>query len=323
MLFPNNIQRIKGDEKMKIVYAHTDSLYIPVPSIERAQEVREILNTHIQDEVFPNVMGLETHPMDLEFEKFYSVLGVGCKKNTNAGFISWKDGVYLHEPEFFATGFVHKRVAESTIAKNLQKEIIKMWINQNTQEEITSRVKEVYNDVLNGEINKIDLVKRSRIKDNRLIVKCKCKKRYEVEYVRRLLKVMPDYLCDSKSCNRKLKDCTTVEDKRPTFGGGFAGVLYYNEHVNPRNKLNDSFYHMKCIFKPEQPNTFTSVKGETKKAGYIAVRNLDELEDYDPDFTFLAEAEVIKKVKPIYDAMNWDTYDIKKDMRQKVLDEWF
>ena len=61
---------------MKVVYAHTDSLYVPVPSIEKAQEIREILNKHIQENVFPNVMGLEDHPMDLEFEKYYSVLGV-------------------------------------------------------------------------------------------------------------------------------------------------------------------------------------------------------------------------------------------------------
>ena len=54
---------------MKVVYAHTDSLYVPVPSIEKAEEVREILNKHIQEEVFPNIMNLENHPMDLEFEK--------------------------------------------------------------------------------------------------------------------------------------------------------------------------------------------------------------------------------------------------------------
>ena len=42
---------------MKVVYAHTDSLYVPVPSIEKAQEIREILNTHIQENVFPNIMG--------------------------------------------------------------------------------------------------------------------------------------------------------------------------------------------------------------------------------------------------------------------------
>ena len=66
---------------MKVVYAHTDSLYVPVPSIEMAQDIQKVLNEHIQQNVFPNIMGLEDHPMDLEFEKYYSVLGVGATRN--------------------------------------------------------------------------------------------------------------------------------------------------------------------------------------------------------------------------------------------------
>ena len=308
---------------MKIVYAHTDSLYVPVPSIEKAQEIREVLNNHIQEEVFPNIMGLDVHPMDLEFEKYYSVLGVGCTMNRNAGLISWKDGVHLHEQEFFATGFSLKRIAESNYSKQVQKETIDMWIAQKTQEEITTRIKELYEDVLNGRVDKLDLVKRSRVKEHRMTVKCKCKKKYDVEYIRKLLRIIPDSLCEHGSCNSKLKDCTTVEGKRPSFAGGFAGVLYYNEHVNPKNKLDDSFYHMKCKFKINQPQTYTNVKGESKSAGYIAVRNLEELQDYEPDWISLAESEVLRKAKPIYDAMTWDTYLIKKDNKQKDLDEWF
>tara|TARA_R110002167_G_scaffold65864_6_gene186389 strand:+ start:3323 stop:4249 length:927 start_codon:yes stop_codon:yes gene_type:complete len=308
---------------MKVVYAHTDSLYVPVPSIEKAQEIREILNKHIQENVFPNLMGLEDHPMDLEFEKYYSVLGVGATRNKNAGYINWKDGVYLSEPEFFATGFSLKRIAESKIGKEVQKTTVEMWINQKTEEEIVTYVKGMYNDVLNGRVKKLDLVKRSRVRQNRLIVKCKCKKRYTVDYISKLLSIVPDSLCEGDRCNSKLKNCKTIEDKRPTFGGGFAGVLYYNEHVKPTDKIADSFYHMKCIFKTNQSLTFTNWNGDEKTAGYIAVKNLEELKVFEPDWTFLAEAEVLKKVKPVFEAMEWDTFQIKIDDRQKSLDEWF
>ena len=308
---------------MQIVYAHTDSLYVPISSIEKGLEVREVLNNHIQENVFPNIMGLETHPMDLEFEKYYSVLGVGCVRNRNAGFISWKDGVHLHEPEFFATGFSLKRIAESKVAKDTQKEVIEMWVNQKTRKEITARVKEIYENVLNGRVSKLDLVKRSRYKDERRTLKCKCKKKYDVEYARKLLKIVPDALCENGNCNQKLTNLTTLEDKRPSFGGGFAGVLYYNEHINPQDKIDDSFYHMKCNFGINQPQTYTNVKGEQKPAGYIAVKNLKELDNYEPDWASLAESEVVKKAKPIFDAMEWDTCDIKKDDKQKDLDEWF
>lgn len=309
---------------MKIVYAHTDSLYVPVPSIEKALEVREILNEHIQENVFPNIMGLENHPMDLEFEKYYSVLGVGATKNRNAGFISWKDGVHLHQPEFFATGFSLKRIAESKIAKDTQKEVIEMWVKQKTEEEITKRVRDIYTEVLEGRVEKLDLVKRSRYKDERRQLKCRCKKKYDVEYVRKLLRIVPDALCENDNCNAKLTDLTTLEGKRPSFSGGFAGVLYYNEHVKPQDKIDDSFYHMKCKFNGMvQPNTFTNIKGEMKPAGYIAVKNLNELENYEPDWPSLAESEVLKKAKPIYDAMGWDINDIRKDGKQRELDEWF
>ena len=220
---------------MKVVYAHTDSLYVPVPSIEKAQEVREILNTHIQENVFPNLMGLEDHPMDLEFEKYYSVLGVGATRNRNAGFINWKDGVHLQKPEFVCTGFTLKRIAESVIGKEVQKTALEMWINQKTEEDIISYVRDMYDKVRTGQVDKSDLIKRSRVKENRLKVKChnlRCRKIYDVDYVRGLLSVLSTAECEKESCNRKLKQCTTVEGKRPAFGGGFAGVLYYNEHVN-------------------------------------------------------------------------------------------
>ena len=308
---------------MKVVYAHTDSLYVPVPSIEKAQEVREILNTHIQENVFPNVMGLENHPMDLEFEKYYSVLGVGATKNRNAGFINWKDGVYLQEQEFVCTGFTLKRIAESKVGKDIQKEALQMWINQKTEDEIITYVSDLFHKVRTGKVSKLDLVKRSRVRENRLTLKCACRKTYDLEYVRGLLKRVPDAYCEKENCNRKLRNCTTVEGKRPAFGGGFAGVLYYNEHVNPKDRLNDSFYHMKCNFKIPQSLTYTNWNGDEKQAGYIAVRNLSELEGFEPDWNFLAESEVIKKVQPIFDAMEWDIANLKKDNKQKTLDEGF
>jgi len=178
---------------MEVVYAHTDSLYVPIPSVEKAQEIQEILNKHIQEKVFPNVMGLEDHPMDLEFEKYYSVLGVGATKNRNAGFINWKDGVFLTEKEFVCTGFTLKRIAESLLAKDIQKKTIEMWIGQKTKDEIVDYVRTIYHQVLNGEIEKSRLIKRGRVREKRMFVKCsgkRCGKKYNVEYLKDLLKII-------------------------------------------------------------------------------------------------------------------------------------
>jgi hypothetical protein len=151
----------------------------------------------------------------------------------------------------------------------------------------------------------------------------RCRKIYGVDYIRGLLSVLSTADCENDSCRKKLKNCTTVEGKRPAFGGGFAGVLYYNEHVNKKDKLDDSFYHMKCDFKISQPQTYTNWNGDEKKAGYIAVRNIEELNEYEPDWLFLSQSEVLKKVRPIFDAMNWELSNITKDVKQQTLDEWF
>ena len=42
---------------MKVVYAHTDSIYIPIDSIDKAKKVCTELNNYVR-ESFPNVLGL-------------------------------------------------------------------------------------------------------------------------------------------------------------------------------------------------------------------------------------------------------------------------
>ena len=55
---------------MKVVYGHTDSIYIKCDSVEKAKVAIEEINDHVR-ESFPNVLGLEQHPVVWEFEKFY------------------------------------------------------------------------------------------------------------------------------------------------------------------------------------------------------------------------------------------------------------
>jgi len=82
---------IKGLVEMKVVYGHTDSIYVKIDSVEKAQEAIKEIESSVREH-FPNVMGLKQHPVVLEFEKYYSSLGVGTTKNRNAGMIIWCDG---------------------------------------------------------------------------------------------------------------------------------------------------------------------------------------------------------------------------------------
>ena len=109
---------------MKVVYGHTDSIYVQIDSVEKAQESIKKIEAKVRER-FPNVMGLDNHPVVLEFEKYYSSLGVGTTKNSNAGLVSWEDGVWLDEPKFSMTGFTAKRVSETKLAKQIQTDALK------------------------------------------------------------------------------------------------------------------------------------------------------------------------------------------------------
>ena len=133
---------------MKVVYGHTDSIYVQIDSVEKAEEAIKEIESSVREH-FPNVMGLEQHPVVLEFEKYYSALGVGTTKNRNAGMITWKDGKWLDEPEFVMTGFTAKRVSETKLAKEVQTDVLTMWVNEKPMTEINKYLHDKYNAVIN------------------------------------------------------------------------------------------------------------------------------------------------------------------------------
>ena len=69
---------------MKVVYGHTDSIYVQIDSVEKAQGAIKEIEASVREH-FPNILGLQEHPVVLEFEKYFDALGVGTVKNRNAG----------------------------------------------------------------------------------------------------------------------------------------------------------------------------------------------------------------------------------------------
>ena len=155
---------------MKVVYGHTDSIYVQVDSVEEAQNAIKEIETSVREH-FPNVMGLDEHPVVLEFEKYFSALGVGTTKNRNAGLVSWEDGEWLNEPKFTMTGFTAKRVSETQLAKDVQTNTLKMWVENKTNAEINKYLFDTYQKVLTGQIDLKSIIKRSRLRPARFTVK--------------------------------------------------------------------------------------------------------------------------------------------------------
>ena len=121
---------------MKVVYGHTDSIYVDCESVQKGKEAVEHINKEVQ-KLFPNILGLDEHPVQLEFEKYFKTLGVGVTKNRNAGLITWKDGEFLEEDEFSMTGFTAKRQSITKLGKDTQTQVLYMWVNAFSEEDVT------------------------------------------------------------------------------------------------------------------------------------------------------------------------------------------
>ena len=307
---------------MKVVYGHTDSIYVKIEDVETAEKICEDLNTYVQEQ-FPNPMGLDPHPVNLEFEKYYKSLGVGCTKNRNAGFISWKDGEWLIEPEFVVTGFSMKRITETALGREVQETVLKMWASEKTEKEIVTYLQQKYNDVMNAKIPITDVVNRSRVRANRMNVKLSCGhiNSFEelIENDGKCKHVIDDeYTEELRQCNGA--DPKTLEGKNPSIGSGILGVLFYNS-LHCDNKIDDSYVYVK-VLPVGKHMFFHPIKKQLVQTNYVSAHEVKELQQFDIDWMHYANV-VVKKATPIFNAMGWNIEQIKRDLRQKTLEDWF
>jgi DNA polymerase elongation subunit (family B) len=318
---------------MKVVYGHTDSIYVQIDDIKTAQTSIKLIEEEVRKS-FPNVMGLDEHPVVLEFEKYFSALGVGMTKNRNAGMITWEDGVFLDKEKFTMTGFEAKRVSETKLAKEVQNTVLKMWVNQKSLNDINKYLYETYREVVRGNIPIASIAKKSRLKETRLKVRCpECKRTLLLEdIVKRKQKV-----CGHKKqidgeyimCMGSVSNFTGIEEKynkttgkyyysKPNVTEGMVGVVHAWETSDI--EYDDSYVYLK-VNEPGK-TFFNPFKQEKRILTYASATTFEDLEDRNPDYQHYAEL-VIKKAEPIYRAMGWDTSSIRNNRIQQTLDEWW
>lgn len=304
---------------MKVVYGHTDSIFVQIDSVEKAEAAIKEIESAVREH-FPNVLNLETHPVSLEFEKYYSVLGVGIIKNRNAGTIIWKDGKTLDKPEFTITGFVAKRVSATPLEKEVQTEVLKMWVKGKSLTMINSYLHSIYSAVLENNVDFRKLIKRSRVNEDRFVVKCNvCNRKYNLKDLTKI-KVCGENegRNGTHKCGELVSKFKTLGDKKPTITSGMVGVLsaWQNE---PDTRFDDSYLYLKVDTKETYINPLTK---EVRSANYVAGVMEKEFENYTPDSYHYAE-QVVKKAKPIYLAMGWDISAIRTGKIQKSLSDWW
>jgi hypothetical protein len=267
---------------MKVVYGHTDSIYVQIDSIERAKEVVVEINDHVR-ESFPNILNLPEHPVVLEFEKYFSSLGVGSTKNRNAGLISWKDGYHLDKPEFVMTGFTAKRISETPLAKGVQMEVLKRWLNGESRKQINSWLHSKYNSIINGDFSILDIIKRSRLKENRFSLKCdSCGRKYSVEQCYSI-----EYC---SKCGKGKEHFVTVNGKKPIFGEGIAGILYGREKLNMN--YDDSYLFVKI----KSNDTYTHpLTNEQRQVEYFSGTTYEDFKNIPFDKDLIPKGNKAKK----------------------------
>jgi DNA-directed RNA polymerase subunit RPC12/RpoP len=302
---------------MKVVYGHTDSIYVQMP-FNRTGEVLSLLNAKVRDK-FPNVMGLDEHPVVLEFEKYYESLGVGITKNRNAGLISWKDGKHLDEAEFVMTGFSAKRVAITKLAKTVQLEVLNRWVGQETEKQITDYLRTEYNRVLKGDVSLDEVTNRSRFKPERFQYKCsQCDKQYEAEdLIDMHTKFKSNIFCTK--CGNPL-ELLTLGGKRPQISSGVEGVLWYNQLSSI--PIIDSYIYMRVSDDLSRPTYTNPITGKKKRPKYVSSPSLEDMSQCLPDNKHYADS-ILKKAEPIYRAMGWDLTKVSIDENQTTLNEWW
>ena len=141
----------------KVIYGHTDSIFVLVDNPEESQKLCSELNNHLKNNIFNDYV-------TLEFEKFAKSFFLSQKKNRYCGYLSWKDGKYLEEDDFFMMGFEAKKSNETQFAKNLQLTVLEMVAQNKNETNITKYCKAAYNEMKDGKVDINLIAKRSRLR---------------------------------------------------------------------------------------------------------------------------------------------------------------
>jgi DNA polymerase elongation subunit (family B) len=259
-------------------YGHTDSIFVQVESVDDAAVLCDQLNSFIQTEIFDDYV-------ELEFEKYAESFFLAKKKNRYCGYLSWIDGNYLDDPEFFVMGFETKKSNETPYAKDFQETILKMVAQGSTSVEVTTKAKSKYFELKEGLVDPNLIIKRSRLRRNL------------EEYKSIGGGVAGVYYYNNHIAKNK--------EEQILDGDSF---IYYQVDNSSVTNYPRIFY----------------VKGKRRDITYIAATGIDKvISEFKPNWDKIADAEIIKKISLIYDSMKWDIREVMDDGKQTKLIDWW
>lgn len=143
------------------------------------------------------------------------------------------------------------------------------------------------------------------------------------KYTRSMYKLVKGGKYNPKSVIKRTRLRKPLADYE-MIAGGSAGVMIYNEQIGTI-EVGDSYYYYNVDNKriSKFPTKY-NVGDKTRNVEYIAFKKYEEVKDFYPiNWNRLAESEIVKKVKLIYESLRWDLMGIANEGRQTTLDSWW
>lgn len=305
------IKKKAEEEGFRVVFGHTDSIFVTMPKewakervLEESNALAKILTDHVQAD-------LRTDKVVVELEAIMDKYFI-AKKNRYAGRKVWDDKKGFLDIDFTDDGWPEvtrkmsgmeaKQTNTAPIGRNIQIQTLGRLFNGESPHQIKHDIAQLVEDV-----------RTQKVDDSQLIANAK------------VGKWMPHHMdwrwnekkCDCGDCPEP-KTGDEAKDDDACYAGKFwvaTCAMFHNEVLADASKGYDAF---------DKGDSFrwTHVRdGPTAipAGGWIGFHDLEQISDYDLDYDLLAEKHVIDKVDNIYYGMGWDINDLKK--RKKVYSE--
>jgi DNA polymerase I len=145
---------LKNYSDTKVVYGHTDSVFVESPTTKIAKDVEKTINSSWY--IFEKEYNLIPNNYRIEVDKvFTSLLIAGA--NMYAGRLEGSNKLVVK-------GFALRRKSAPTIVKNLQKTVLEMILDQKPEQEIFSYIKDLVKKIRTGKCTIDEITIKCKLK---------------------------------------------------------------------------------------------------------------------------------------------------------------
>ncbi len=257
------------NHQFEVIYGDTDSTMFSTRKtdiniiVDESRRMVDELNASFDN--FAKRYNMDKHSFSIKFEKVFDTLLFGKAKKRYAGYLSYRDGVFLDKPLFVTTGFETRRSDSSRFSKNIMLDVLKMVCSVKSFEEVDAYVRSKVTAILEG-------------------------------------KVPIDEIGIPRAINKRIPNDGVIDRKHPKSGeykvlsAHIRGVMYSNKFLYADFGIGDKpmlIYVKKSAMGHPKTDVLCFEHGDSVPEGFIV------------DYHKMAEVLLHKKMERIYEAAGW------------------